>query len=464
MASPNLTRVIQRAISDAAFRRLLQSNPEAALRGFKLTSDEVAALRSGDSAKLISFGVDQRMSKVFVFGDGIGHPSAAVVGGSELSRGSSALVEEGARASGAVVIPSDPAQGAVVPDDRSGPAIDPGYVERTESATMTPVGRRLLDLEPQAQSGAVAPSADDIEDMGHAAAARAAEASQTTYTDTGRRLLDLEPQAQSGAVVSSSDAIEDASHEAAARAFDASQTTYTDTGRRLLDLEPQAQSGAVAPSSDAIEDARHEAAARAVDASQTTYTDTGRRLLDLEPQAQSGSGLAAPLEGTPEEYSFRDTGAAPSSDAIEDASHEAAARAADASQTTYTAAGRHMLDLEPQVQSGAEAAETTYTAAGRHMLDLDDQFASSDAVQATDATALRSVDAERALGETLPTLEGGTVSAASGDAFLTETEATSYAATDPNWSSDVAEDTAHAFNPDAPVDEVSRSEPSGNDV
>ena len=42
--SKNLETVIQRAISDAAFRRQLQANPEAALRGFKLTADEVASL------------------------------------------------------------------------------------------------------------------------------------------------------------------------------------------------------------------------------------------------------------------------------------------------------------------------------------------------------------------------------------------------------------------------------------
>jgi hypothetical protein len=68
MASKNLGAVIQRAISDGAFRRQLQSDPAAALRGFNLTSDEIAAIRSGDSSKLMSLGVDQRMSKVFTVG------------------------------------------------------------------------------------------------------------------------------------------------------------------------------------------------------------------------------------------------------------------------------------------------------------------------------------------------------------------------------------------------------------
>src|SRR5437762_11793990 len=70
MASKNLGAVIQRAISDGAFRRQLQSDPAAALRGFNLTSDEVAAIRSGDSSKLMSLGVDQRMSKAFTVSGG----------------------------------------------------------------------------------------------------------------------------------------------------------------------------------------------------------------------------------------------------------------------------------------------------------------------------------------------------------------------------------------------------------
>ena len=71
MASKNLGAVIQRAISDGAFRRQLQSDPAAALRGFNLTPDEIAAIRSGDSSKLMSLGVDQRMSKAFTVSGGL---------------------------------------------------------------------------------------------------------------------------------------------------------------------------------------------------------------------------------------------------------------------------------------------------------------------------------------------------------------------------------------------------------
>jgi CheY-like chemotaxis protein len=87
MASKNLGAVIQRAISDGAFRRQLQSDPAAALRGFNLTPDEVAAIRSADSSKLMSLGVDQRMSKAFSVSGMLGATRATT---SDLSAGGSA--------------------------------------------------------------------------------------------------------------------------------------------------------------------------------------------------------------------------------------------------------------------------------------------------------------------------------------------------------------------------------------
>src|SRR6185437_15196613 len=97
--SKNLERVIQRAISDAAFRRQLQSNPDAALRGFKLTDTEVAALRSGDAGKLTSLGIDQRMSKTFSFG-GDSLASRASIGG-DLTSGAGTASMDGGSTSGA---------------------------------------------------------------------------------------------------------------------------------------------------------------------------------------------------------------------------------------------------------------------------------------------------------------------------------------------------------------------------
>ncbi|MGH2451850.1 MAG: Os1348 family NHLP clan protein [Candidatus Limnocylindria bacterium] len=65
MSKTALADVVKRAIGDAAFRRQLQKDPNGALKGFKLSADETAAVRSGDPAKLMSLGIDQRMSKAF---------------------------------------------------------------------------------------------------------------------------------------------------------------------------------------------------------------------------------------------------------------------------------------------------------------------------------------------------------------------------------------------------------------
>jgi hypothetical protein len=96
MASKNLGAVIQRAISDGAFRRQLQSDPATALRGFNLSPDEVAAIRSGDSGKLMSLGVDQRMSKAFSVGASFGGPSARSTVSDGLAAGTSSAITDGA--------------------------------------------------------------------------------------------------------------------------------------------------------------------------------------------------------------------------------------------------------------------------------------------------------------------------------------------------------------------------------
>jgi hypothetical protein len=89
MSSSTLGTVIQRAISDAAFRGQLQTNPAAALRGFDLTADETAALRSGDPARLSALGIDQRISKAFSFSGNFSGVSSAN-SASDLSANSSA--------------------------------------------------------------------------------------------------------------------------------------------------------------------------------------------------------------------------------------------------------------------------------------------------------------------------------------------------------------------------------------
>src|SRR2546430_17005261 len=71
MSKEALAKVVQRAISDAAFRRQLNSDPAGALRGFDLSADETSALRTGDAGRLSSLGVDQRMSKSYSLGGAI---------------------------------------------------------------------------------------------------------------------------------------------------------------------------------------------------------------------------------------------------------------------------------------------------------------------------------------------------------------------------------------------------------
>ncbi len=70
MSKQALAQIVQRAISDGAFRRQLASDSATALRGFDLTPDEAAAIRSGDSGRLSALGVDVRMSKAFTLGTG----------------------------------------------------------------------------------------------------------------------------------------------------------------------------------------------------------------------------------------------------------------------------------------------------------------------------------------------------------------------------------------------------------
>ena|SRR2546428_6597278 len=89
MSKETLTKVVQRAISDGAFRRQLANDPATALRGFDLTPNETAAIRSGDSGRLSALGVDVRMSKAFPLAGG--DSMANVSTPADISTGSGAL-------------------------------------------------------------------------------------------------------------------------------------------------------------------------------------------------------------------------------------------------------------------------------------------------------------------------------------------------------------------------------------
>jgi hypothetical protein len=159
MASKNLGAVIQRAISDGAFRRQLQSDPATALRGFNLTPDEVAAIRSGDSGKLISLGVDQRMSKVFAVSGMQGGAARQSV--SDLAAGSTSSTIANDPTSGAREgIVGDPTSGqrSALDTDASGntrSAFTPGDVASTSDAHTTGSlsGTRAIIDNPPFDSG-----------------------------------------------------------------------------------------------------------------------------------------------------------------------------------------------------------------------------------------------------------------------------------------------------------------------
>ena len=71
MSREALTTVVQRSISDPAFRRQLATEPTIALGAYDLTADEFSALRSRDAGRLTALGVDLRMSKVFTLDPGV---------------------------------------------------------------------------------------------------------------------------------------------------------------------------------------------------------------------------------------------------------------------------------------------------------------------------------------------------------------------------------------------------------
>ena len=163
MASKNLGAVIQRAISDGAFRRQLQSDPAAALRGFNLTADEIAAIRSGDSSKLMSLGVDQRMSKAFSVGGAMAD-GAARSSVSDLSAGGTAsTIANDPTAGTREGIVGDPTSGSrdavnIGAADGSRSALDAGATDTRDALTTGQVSgtRAIHDSEPFDSRGGVA--------------------------------------------------------------------------------------------------------------------------------------------------------------------------------------------------------------------------------------------------------------------------------------------------------------------
>lgn len=136
MSKDGLTRVVQRAISDGAFRRQLSTDPTGALRGFDLTAGEVSAIRSGDAARLASLGIDQRMSKVFTLGGGA--TDATRVAGTDLAGNARTVVGMGGEtgATGNALVSGDP---------RSSDALIPGADRSSDFVPSDPGGTYTAD-------------------------------------------------------------------------------------------------------------------------------------------------------------------------------------------------------------------------------------------------------------------------------------------------------------------------------
>jgi hypothetical protein len=63
MSIKDVTRIIERASSDATFLNELNRNPDGALSGYSLSAEERSALVGGDMGKLEALGVDARITK-----------------------------------------------------------------------------------------------------------------------------------------------------------------------------------------------------------------------------------------------------------------------------------------------------------------------------------------------------------------------------------------------------------------
>jgi hypothetical protein len=485
--SKNLDKVIQRAISDAAFRRQLQANPQAALRGFKLTDDEVAALRSGDAGKLGSLGIDQRMSKAFVAFGAMGQASRST-GDAALSVGGSRIPDTG----GANIGNADVAGGTNL---RNADVAGGGNV-------------RSADFDPGTGSSAVgdpnmtsqASASDAIEDQSHAFSASRSADIEGTVRSAVRDIAPGElqgsglvapvegsPEAfafQDTSRAMDADAVEDQSHAfSAGRSADLNAMgVATDEGQLTANSQPTDSSGLsdnVAASAagrqgslgtggeTAFTSRIHDSAP--VDLRGATYSgdDTAGpasriRDLDTPDTGRVAAGDATGGVSRIRDLDTPDTRAVASGDAT-----GAAARIRDldtpdttaASSGDVTGSASRIRDLDTPDTSAVASGDTSASSA---MIDPDSADAYAPAFHTGGVQGAPGTDALEDMSHSIAASQDASLAAPSSDAledmshsiaanqdaFLSGEEATKYV-TDPNLSSDQAEDIAHSFNPDA---------------
>lgn len=186
MSKQTVGEVIRRAISDAAFRRQLSTDPKSALRGFNLSPEESAAITSGDPAKLGAFGVDQRMSKAFTAFGPISESGANVITDGSADSGSRAIWDQ---SSGRTADTS--------PLVDEGASAESALIADTSGGLTGPGGAYITSGETSADSG-VTTGAEGVDSA-------AAAASGDEWT-TGVFLSDSELASRSGAVSGDPDA------------------------------------------------------------------------------------------------------------------------------------------------------------------------------------------------------------------------------------------------------------------
>ena len=309
MSSKNLEKVIQRAISDAAFRRLLQSNPEAALRGFKLTTEEVTAIRASDAGRLMSLGIDQRMSKAFsVSADTLVNRSSV----DGLSIGGSAISDQGvSRLAGANV--GDPATRDAI--------VDPGNVTRGGSSINADQAHRAGERFPSDMSATRSANVDMDQRRGERLAGDATSSSTSSNADLAQRAGERAVGEASFATNANIDQAQRAGERIAGESSFATNANVDQAQRAGERIGGDASTGGVAqhePGSfgDPIKpviDVDTGTAARSV-VHDIAPTDIGSGVVGEDSLHSSvrdvndvdlRSGLVAPVEGSPEAWAFQ---------------------------------------------------------------------------------------------------------------------------------------------------------------
>jgi len=208
MSKSTVNQVVQRAISDAAFRRQLQSDPHKALKGFDLSADERSAITAGDPARLTALGVDQRMSKAYNLGALSDASKVVVDDGGAGGVGSAIFIDDGGSGSGgnAAIVSGnvDASSALVAPGDNyvSAGAIDSDPSLSTASASEFEAAGApgTITIDEGSVSGGSA-SASEFEAAGAPGTITIDEGSvsgdSAVYDDTGAENLNT-PSADSG--------------------------------------------------------------------------------------------------------------------------------------------------------------------------------------------------------------------------------------------------------------------------